>query len=232
MPTYEKMLITRYIGFFLLLPILAIGIVGKAHAQSRSHFEGFFVDFGAGYRNSNSSTNSELTLNGAVIPSSTNSSGLSRTVAVLTAGYNFNISQNYFLGIGANISPANGLAQQLQIQALNQTVTVSGIKPLYNYGFFLSPSFQAGDGLFYLKAGKQTQVVNSNTGTNFNGYLLGIGYKQFIYDSIYLFGEANYSLYESQTISRTIVASGGTINASVTTTPQATRLLLGLGYGF
>ena len=232
MPTYEKMLITRYIGFFLLLPILTIGIFGKAHAQSRSNFEGFFADFGAGYRNSNSSTNSELTLNGAVIPSSISSSGLSRSVAVLTTGYNFNISQNYFLGIGANISPANGLAQQLQIHALNQTVTVSGIKPLYNYGFFLSPSFQAGDGLFYLKAGKQTQVVNSNTGTNFNGYLLGIGYKQFIYDSIYLFGEANYSLYESQTTSRTIVASGRTINASVTTTPQATRLLLGLGYGF
>lgn len=113
MPTYEKMLTTRYIGFYLLIPILAIGIVGKAQAQSRSNFEGFFADFGAGYRNTNSSTNSELTLNGAVIPSSNNSSGLSRAVAVLTTGYNFNISQNYFLGIGANISPANGLAQQL-----------------------------------------------------------------------------------------------------------------------
>jgi hypothetical protein len=83
------------------------------------------------------------------------------------------------LGIGANISPANGLAQQLHIQALNQAVTVSGIKPLYNYGFFLSPGFQTEDGLFYLKVGKQTQVVNSNTGSDFNGYLLGLGYKQF-----------------------------------------------------
>jgi hypothetical protein len=136
------------------------------------------------------------------------------------------------LGIGANISPANGLAQQLQIQALNQAVTVSGIKPLYNYGFFLSPGFQIADGLFYLKAGKQTQVINSNSGSNFNGYLLGLGYKQFIYDSIYLFGEANYSFYESQTTSRTIIASGQTINASITTSPQSTRLLLGLGYQF
>jgi hypothetical protein len=226
------MLMTRYFYFFLLLPILALGIYGEVQAQNKSNFEGFFADVGAGYRNSNSSISSELTLKGAVIPSSISSSGLSHTVAVLTTGYNFNVTQNYFLGIGVNISPSSGLAQQLQIQALNQIVTVSGIKPLYNYGFFLSPGFQTEDGLFYLKVGKQTQVVNSNTGANFNGNLFGLGYKQFIYDSIYLFGEANYSMYESQTTSRTIVTTGRTINASVTTTPQTVRLLLGLGYQF
>ena len=136
------------------------------------------------------------------------------------------------MGIGANISPANGLAQQLQIQALNQSLTLNGIKPIYNYGIFLTPGFETKEGLFYLKVGKQTQVVNSNTGTNLNGYLLGLGYKQFIYDSIYLFGEANYTLYQSQTTSRTIVASGRTINASITTSPQSARLILGLGYQF
>jgi len=231
-PTYAKMLITRHISLFLLLSILTIGIACKAHAQSRSNFEGFFADVGAGYRNTNSSTSSQLTLNGSAIPSSVSSSGLSHTVAVLTAGYNFNITQNYYLGIGANLSPANGLVQQLQIQALNQSITVKGIRPLYNYGFFISPGFQTENGLFYLKAGKQTQVVNSNTGMNFNGYLLGLGYKKFIYDSIYLFGEANYSMYESQTTSRTIVVLGRTINASVTSSPQSTRLLFGLGYQF
>lgn len=226
------MLITRHLYFFLYLSILALGIYGDVQAQTKSSFEGFFSDIGVGYRNPSSSINSDLTLNGAVIPSTISSSGISHAVAALTTGYNFNIAQNYFLGIGANISPANGLAQQLQIQALNQVVTVSGIKPLFNYGFFLSPGFQIEDGLIYLKAGKQTQVVNSNTGSDFNGYLLGLGYKQFIYDAIYLFGEANYSFYESQTTSRTIVASGNTINASITTSPQSTRLLLGLGYQF
>jgi hypothetical protein len=83
--------------------------------------------------------NSDLTLNGAVIPSAISSSGISHAVAVLTTGFNFNIAQSYFLGIGVNISPANGLAQQFHIQALNQAVTVSGIKPLYNYGFFFPP---------------------------------------------------------------------------------------------
>ena len=226
------MLITRRLYFFLFLPILPLGIYGEVQAQTKFNFEGFFADFATGYRNPSSSMNSNLTLNGAVIPSAISSSGISHAVAVLTTGFNFNIAQSYFLGIGVNISPANGLAQQLQIQALNQAVTVSGIKPLYNYGFFLSPGFQTEDGLFYLKAGKQTQVVNSNTGSNFNGYLLGLGYKQFIFDSIYLFGEANHSFYESQTTSRTIIASGQAINASITTSPQSTRLLLGLGYQF
>jgi hypothetical protein len=226
------MLISRYLHLLLFVPILALGISGEVQAQAKPNFEGFFSDIGVGYRNPSSSVNSDLTLNGAVIPSNISSSGISHAVAALTAGYNFKITQNYFLGIGANISPANGLAQQLQIQALNQAVTVSGIKPLYNYGFFLSPGFQIADGLFYLKAGKQTQVINSNSGSNLNGYLLGLGYKQFIYDSIYLFGEANYSFYESQTTSRTIIASGQTINASITTSPQSTRLLLGLGYQF
>jgi hypothetical protein len=167
-----------------------------------------------------------------VIPSSVSSSGSSHTLAVLTAGYNFNISQNYLLGIGANISPSNGLTQQLQIQALNKTTTLSGVTSLYNYGFFLSPGLQMEDGLIYLKVGKQTQVDNSNTGPNFSGYLLGFGYKQFVYDSIYLFGEANFSSYDAQTTTRTIVSSGRTINASVSTSAQTTRLLLGLGYQF
>jgi len=224
------MLTTRRLPTFPLLTTFIISIVGEVQAQVKSDFGGFFVDVGAGYHHSNSSVSSELTLNSAVIPSSISSSGPSPALTVLTSGYNFNIAQNYLLGIGANISPADGLAPQLQIQALNRTVTVSGIEPLYNYGFFLSTGIQTENGLIYLKAGKQTQVVNSNTGANFNGYLLGAGYKQFIYSSIYLFGEANYSLYESQTSSKTIVASGRTINASVTTIPQTTRLLLGLGY--
>ena len=217
---------------FLLLALSLIPSAAQSQEKTHYQFHGFYSDVGLGYRNVNTSTSSRLTINGSVIPSSTSSSGSSHVLGVLTAGYNFNIAQNYFLGIGANISPSNGLTQQLQIQALNKTTAVSGVKSLYNYGFFLSPGLQVEDGLFYLKVGKQTQVDNSNTGPNFDGYLFGVGYKQFVYDSIYLFGEANYSSYGSQTTSRTIVASGNNINASVTTSAQTTKLLLGLGYQF
>ena len=218
--------------FLLLMAVVCLPVAAQGQDQTRSKFEGFYTDLGLGYRDVNTSSSSSLTLNGAVIPSSVSSGGSSHTLAVLTAGYNFNIAQNYYFGIGANISPFNGLTQQLQIQALNKNTTVSGVTSLYNYGFFISPGLQIEDGLLYLKVGKHTQVDNSNTGPNFSGYLLGLGYKQFVYDSIYLFGEANYSSYDAQTTTRTIVSSGRTINASVTTSAQTTRLLLGLGYQF
>lgn len=216
----------------VLIVLLSPPVAVRAQEKTHSQFEGFYTDVGFGYRDVNTSTSSVLTLNGSVIPSSISSGGYTHQISVLTTGYNFNITQKYFLGIGANISPANGLMQQIQIQALNQTVSMSGAKLLYNYGLFLSPGFQTEDGLFYLKAGKQTQVVNSNTGSNLNGYLLGLGYKQFVYESIYLFGEVNYTFFDPQTTSKTIVSSGRTINASITSSAQATRLLLGLGYQF
>jgi hypothetical protein len=60
----------------------------------------------------------------------------------------------------------------------------------------------------------------------------GFGYKQFVYDSIDVFSEANYFSYAAQSSARTIVFAGQKINASVTTSPQTTRLLLGVGHQF
>jgi hypothetical protein len=233
---YQRLYFKMLRNFLNPLVLLATFLGLPAAAQEKelvdTKFQGFYTDVGFGYRDVNTSTSSVLSLNGREIPSSISSGGSTHQIAVLTTGYNFNITQKYFLGIGANTSPANGLVQQIQIKALNQTVTASGFSPLYTYGFFLSPGLKIEDSLLYLKAGKQTQVVNSNTGSNFNGYLLGLGYKRFVYESIYLFGEANYTFCNPQTTSRTFVSSGRTINASITTSAQATRLLLGLGYQF
>ena len=215
-----------------LLFILFISFAYSAYAQTGSHFDGFFVDFGFGYRDVSISTSSSLTINNRLTPSALSSSKPSNSVAAFTAGYNIPLALGYVLGIGANISPASGQAQQAQIQALNSTISLSGIQPLYSYGFFLAPGLEIGDGLAYIKAGTQTQVNNSNTGPNFNGYLLGLGYKHLIYQSVYLFGEVNYASYESQTKNQSTTTSGQSVNASVTTKPQGSRYLLGLGYQF
>ena len=224
------MLISCHSYFFTLILGLILSFTPIAHANS--NFEGLFSDIGFGYRDINTSMSSSLTINGTTVPSALSVGQPSRAVAVFTGGYNFPIALGYILGVGANISPASGQQQEVQVQALNQSISLTGIKPLYNYGFFLSPGFKTKDGLIYFKVGKQTQVVNSNTGTNFNGYLVGLGYKQFIYDSIYLFGEANYSSYDAQTTTRTIISAGRTINSSITASLQTTRLLVGLGYQF
>jgi hypothetical protein len=215
------------------LSVTLICIVSAAPAvQASSNFEGFFTDVAVGQRNVNATPSSSLSSNGKPIPSTLSLGQTSHAMTVFAAGYNFPIASGYMFGIGANISPASGQAQQLQVQTLNKSISLAGIKPLYNYGIFLAPGVIIGNGLAYLKVGTQTQVNNSNTSPNFNGYLLGIGYKQLIDHSIYLFGEANYAAYEAQTTTRNVIASGQSINASVTTKPQGSRFLLGLGYQF
>jgi hypothetical protein len=219
----------RY-GFTLVSLILGLGYA--AASQASTGFNGFFADFGFGYREVSSGASTSLSVNGDPVSSSLTSSQPSSTVGVFTVGYTFPINSAFKLGIGANISPSSGQAQQIQVQTQNQVVSLPGVRPLYNYGFFLAPSVVIGDGLAYLKLGAQTQVNNSNTGPNLNGYLLGVGYKQLITQSVYLFGEANYLAYEAQTITRNVIASGRAINASITTKPQASRYLVGIGYQF
>ena len=226
------MQITRCHFHILLLTSLWIIFLSGAQAQNSSHFDGFFADVGYGYRDVNATTTSSLSLNGRATPSVITVGQPSNTVSAFTVGYNFPVFSGYVLGLGANISPSSGQAQQAQVQALNQSIPVAGIKPLYNYGLFLSPGVVMGDGLVYLKAGTQTQVNNSNTSSNFYGYLLGLGYKQLIYQSVYIFGEADYSSYSAQTTTKTITSSGQSINASVTTKPQGSRYLIGIGYQF
>ena len=230
MATKALMLFAKYTHLLFALTILTF--MRTSCADGDTQFQGFFMDIGAGYRGMSNASSSAVTSRGISIPYSISSSEPSNAVAVATAGYNFAITPGYYLGMGANISPASGLAQQTSIVAFNKTYTVTGIKPLYNYGIFLSPSMLLGSGLMYAKVGSQTQVINSNTGGNFKGYLLGLGYKRPIYESIYAFGEFNYSKYQSQTISRSIATNSGSINATVTSTPQNVRLLLGIGYQF
>ena len=216
--------------FALISLILGFGYTAQAHAST--NFDSFFADFGFGYREVNSGISSSLSVNGTPIPSTLSSGQPANIVSAFTFGYNLPIHSVFKLGIGANIAPANGQAQQIQVQARNQEVSLPGIKPLYNYGFFLAPSLVIGDGLAYLKVGSQTQVNNSNTSPNFNGYLLGVGYKQLVSQSIYIFGEADYGSYSAQTSSRTVSSSGRSINASVTNKPQGSRYLMGVGYQF
>ena len=216
----------------LFFELLLLFIIGTNFAHGESRFDGFYMDVGAGYRNITTTTSSSVTFRGNAIPYSMSSSKPSSAVGVASAGYNFILAPSYYLGVGVNASPASGLAQQTTIVALNKTYSVSGIKPIYNYGVFITPGMLLESGLIYAKVGSQTQVVNSNTGRNFKGYLFGLGYRQPVYESIYAFGEFDYSKYQSQAIARSIVTSSGVINSSVTSTPQNIRLLLGIGYQF
>ncbi|MEI7758541.1 MAG: hypothetical protein WCI80_05850, partial [Bacteroidota bacterium] len=67
--------------------------------------------------------------------------------------------------------------------------------------------------------------TSTNNTYSYNGYSLGLGYKQFFTEHIYGFGEVNYTDYGNSN-NRT------DYNFSGTTTLKATNYLLGIGYKF
>lgn len=204
----------------------------EIHAQERAAHQGVFVDIGMGYRELQPQTNLSLSRMGANIPSSINAGYTGGGVVLANLGYNFAINSDYVLGLGLNASTTGSQSQNLMISAMNKSISLAGNQALYNYGAFLAPGAVIGDGLLYLKLGYQIQVNNSNTGTNYSGYLGGLGYKHILDQSIYIYSELNYSIYGSQTQARSTSLDGVPLNISITSAPISSRILLGLGYQF
>ena len=100
------MSIIRPYYYLVILASLLLGFGYAAQTHASTNFDGFFADFGFGYREVNSGTSSSLSVNGTPIPSSLNSGQPANTVSVFTLGYNLPIYSAFKLGIGANISPA------------------------------------------------------------------------------------------------------------------------------
>jgi outer membrane immunogenic protein len=121
------MSITRSHHYCCALVSLILGFGHTAQTHASTNFDSFFADFGFGYREVNSGTSSSLSVNGTPIPSTLSSGQPANIVSVFTLGYNLPIDSAFKLGIGANISPASGQAQQIQVGAQNQVVSLQGI---------------------------------------------------------------------------------------------------------
>jgi len=158
-------------------------------------------------------------------------------MGIVTIGYMRAISDNFLLGIGAEYNP-------LASKSGNYTYAVSGANinghyELQNtYNVFLSPATPVGaDGLLYGKVGytstsiEATDSGNSNS-NSLSGFSLGLGYRQTIQAGLYGFGEVNYASYGNQTSSQTGTISGHPASISITSSANATNLLVGIGYKF
>jgi outer membrane immunogenic protein len=66
--------------------------------------------------------------------------------------------------------------------------------------------------------------------TNLTGYILGLGYKQMVTESLYAFGEVNYASYGNKTVSATLTT--GTVLNGLTMSGNGTDILVGIGYRF
>jgi len=214
----------------------------QVSAQSKS-LEGAYGQVGIGYEMVSPSLSlGNINVSGAGTGSFPYSSSISNSnsfAGTVALGYNFPITKDFLLGLGAEYSPIAG--QKANYSGSNPTLgSASGQYNKQNsYNIFLSPATPIGnDGLLYGKVGftgasfkSQINGGSSNT-DNLTGYSLGIGYKQLITGGLYGFGEVNYASYGNKTSTETASSGGYNLSQSSTFSANVTNLLVGIGYKF
>lgn len=227
----------------LLVASLLSAITFGVSAQSK--FEGFYAQAGIGYEMISPSLsfgNLNITNNGspvASVPTSSTINTANSFAGTITAGYNFVVTKDFLLGLGAEYSPIAG-------SKANYSATYSGYGTAngqYNkensYNIFISPAMPVGnDGLLYGKVGYTGASVKSqcdgcsSSTTNLTGYSLGLGYKQFISGGLYGFGEVNYASYGNNSSTETSTFSTYRVSQTSTVSANVTNFLVGVGYKF
>jgi len=211
----------------LLIVFGAMSLTTPALAQSV--FTGFYGQVGIGYENSTPSY-SGGTLNGITsgpLYSYGMSGGTTNSFAgTATIGYYFPVTGNFLLGVGAEYSPLSGTSSNatVTIPALKYSESQS-IKKNNSYNLFISPAYAIDkEKLAYAKVGySNANYEIGGDNDTYNGYSLGLGYRQIIQGSWYGFAEVNYTSYGNQNVAT---------NASGTASFKVTNALVGIGYKF
>lgn len=222
-------------------------------AMAQSAFEGAYGQLGIGYQNVSPSV-SNVTVSGSGGGVTLNNFPLSSTVensnnftGTATLGYNFALSKDFLLGIGAEYSPLASNSSNLTANygpdadgAWYRASTTFKIENSYN--IFLSPAIAIDkDKLAYAKVGYTgANAKTAGQSLNLNGYSLGLGYKQMISGGWYGFGEFNYASYGNKDLSTSynsvVTVNGSTINvpttAKATVSANSYNFLVGVGYRF
>lgn len=219
----------------VLLTALLSGLVGTASAQSA--FEGFYGQIATGYENNTtkSTTTTFTSAQGTTIYSDPAAIANSAPI-VIGLGYNFSITPQFLLGIGADYSLLTAKSATTASTSAGNDDNLSYSKTSNRYNIFLTPGYVIDkDKLAYLKAGYSSQKLagygadgTAGPSANVNGYILGLGYKQMISNGLYAFGEGNYMGY----MSKNVTMSSSTFSAVTPTTASAYNFLIGVGYKF
>lgn len=174
------------------------------------------------------------------IPTTFNSKRINGYIGNISAGYFFDIHQDYLLGVGATLYPGKSKsATTTASTVLGSTHGTYNIADIYS--IYLTPGYAPSkQQLIYGKVGYTEATVHSsadgNTHGNFpeqtghmKGIVYGFGYKQIITDSIYLFSEVNYAVDKPKQVSIT-TPEGYLIHS--TAKASGYDLILGVGYHF
>ena len=226
------------------LALAMMGVLGtSANAQSSktNAWEGFYGEAAVGYAAfSPTVNNATLALPsppypaGTTAPVSTSTNTLNTATNKLGVGYNYGINDKYLIGIAASYSLGAS-------SAADGTFSVGGQTKPFQYqlkniwSVTLNPGYAIDkDSLVYGKVGVtgNTMGINGPTAAyqtqSFTGYVLGLGYKQMITQSIYLLGEVNYASLSSKTA--TLATSSGPITANLG--GSGMDIIVGAGYRF
>lgn len=214
-----------------------------SQAQTKENaWQGAYGQLGLlGYASYIPGTSSGTTSIGRVqLPTTFSANNLNGYAANISVGYNFIIDGPYLLGIGATLFP--GTSRSATTSATNMAGTVNGEYNLSNlYSIYLIPAYAIdSEKLLYAKIGYAGATLKtsasgnragnfSQVSTDTNGIVFGLGYKQIVMDSVYLFAEANYAINNDKSAS--LVTDDGLI---VNSTAKATGfdLMFGVGYRF
>ena len=229
-----KILITIFLAYFISI---------SAFAQSQ--FVGAYGQISTGYENNTVSSATLTGTNYGSTPNTSNSVSTSTSSAplVLGVGYVFPVQDKFTLGLGVDYytltqetSPAAFYYRGISTATYNYKFTISN-----RFNIFITPGYSLDqDKLVYAKLGYSNQNVqysqtnccsSPSNKAQVSGYVLGLGYKQFITAGLYGFAEANYYSYASPNLSSTYTdAGGGTVSSNPNV--SAYNFLLGLGYRF
>jgi outer membrane immunogenic protein len=208
-----------------LLGSLLLISLASSNAPAQSVFTGFYGQVGIGYENSTPSY-SGGTLNNSAYSYNMSGGTTNSFAGTATIGYYFPVSTNFLLGLGAEWSPLSGVKSNatVTLPALRYSESQS-VKKGDSYNVFIAPAYAIDkDKLAYAKVGYSN--ANYEIGApndTFNGYSLGLGYRQMIQGSWYGFAEVNYTSYGNQNVAT---------NASGTASFKVTNALVGIGYQF
>ena len=206
--------------------IVGIGFISlTTPALAQSVFTGFYGQVGIGYENSTPSY-SGGTLNNSAYSYGISGGTTNSFAGTATIGYYFPVTGNFLLGIGAEYSPLSGTSSNatVTVPALKYSESQS-IKKGDSYNLFISPAYAIDKAkLAYAKVGYSSANYEIGGGNDsYNGYSLGLGYRQIIQGSWYGFAEVNYFSYGNQNVAT---------NASGTASFKVTNALVGVGYKF
>ncbi len=229
-----KILITLFVAYCI-----------SASAFAQSQFVGAYGQISTGYENNTVSSATLTGTNYGGTPNTSNSVSTSTSSAplVLGLGYVFPVQDKFTLGLGVDYyaltqetSPAAFYYRGISTATYNYKFTISN-----RFNIFITPGYSLDqDKLVYAKLGYSSQNVqysqtnccsSPSNKAQVSGYVLGLGYKQFITAGLYGFAEANYYSYASPNLSSTYTdAGGGTVSSNPNV--SAYNFLLGLGYRF